>query len=85
MREPPDSLRMTALESSKIAGSCSVPAKKLPRLSGASTPFPSQFALKLLCRPFPRRFTQVVFKDLNVDQRQKPHIRLELLDTSRRN
>ena len=77
VREPLDSLGMTAPESSKMAGSCSVPIEKPPRCRGACAPVFCQFALELFSSALPAGLT--VPEDFGVDERQKPYMRLELL------
>ena len=82
MVDPIDPLGTGAVKAAKKARTRSIPIEKLAGFPGASTPFFYQFTLEFFGTSLPGGLT--VAEEFAVDERQKPHIRLELLNASGR-
>ena len=83
MVDPAYPLGMGAVKAAEKARARSVPIEKLAGFQRASAPFFYQFTLEFFGSALPGGLT--VAEEFGVDEAQKPHIRLGLLDTSRRN
>ena len=82
MVDPAYPFGMGAVKRAKKARARSIPIEKLAGFPRACAPVFCQFTLEFFGSALPGGLT--VSEEFGVDERQKPHIRLELLDTSRR-
>ena len=82
MVDPDYPLGMGAVKAAKKARAHSIPIEKLAGFQRACAPLFCQFTLELFSSALPGGLT--VSPEFRIDEPQKPHIRLELLDTSRR-